>query len=318
MTRIVLIRQRPSIGDCLLLSPLVEQLKLHYPDSTLTVITDAHYLGGALPTIFQGITGVDRIETIDSREWTTWDNRNIDPTLFGSATEPLPYTVRTADLTFNCNAAFMEFERAHQGLPPYGISEFWLRHHSLYTPDANLLPHYNVNPAKAQEIEEWLTSKGVDKPLVGIVLRSAHTARDWDYKGYSTQIAEWLHTIGYTPVGIDPIKTLESRHGFSCIGKPMDTVAALIKRCDLILTPDTGLLHLAQAVGTQQVALWGIMPPELRVKDYDCTVVPKESLGYCQASDKGCECAWQFQKWSCLRRITLSMIIEALGKRLAK
>jgi ADP-heptose:LPS heptosyltransferase len=312
--KIVIIRQRPSIGDCLLLSPLIKQLKVKYPKSLLTVVTDSHYLGGALPTIFRGISGVDKIECIDSREWTTPGNQLVDPTLLGAATKPLPYTVNRADLVLDCNSAFMEFEREYSGITPYGISEFWLIKYGL--PHSDILPQYNVPPEKEQEMLQWLGKQ--DTPLVGIVLRSARTPRDWDYNDMSTKIAAWLHSTGYTPVGIDLINRLKSPYGISCIGKQIDFIAALLKRCKLVLTPDTGLLHLAQAVGTPQVALWGILPPELRTKGYDCTLVPKESLGYCSEKEKDCQCPWKFQKWSCLRRITLGMVITGLQEGLSK
>ena len=303
--KIVLVRQRPGIGDCLLLAPLIEQIKTTYPKSELTVITDDQYLGGALPIIFKGIPGVDYVENISSFEWTTESNRMVDPQLRGSSIYPLPYTVRKANLLFDCNGQFLEFEREYRGLTPYGIAEFWLRYHNFFTSGLNLLPKYNPSGIYA-EMQE--------KPLVGIVLRAGHTARDWDYNGLSTQIANWLHTSGYIPVGIDAIKTLPSPYGFSCVGKNIDYVARLIKQCKLIITPDTGLLHLAQAVGTPQVALWGIISPELRTEGYNCTLVPKESLGYCKTDEenKQCQCNWKFQKWSCLRRITLNMIIEGI------
>ncbi len=315
----VIIRQRPSIGDCLLLSPLVSQLKRKYLDNQVTVITDDRYLGGALPLIFQGIPGVDRIECIDSREWTTALNQQIDPLLFGAAVDPPPYTVETADLVLDCNADFMQFERDYNGMTPYGIARFWLEHHKLYDPNVNLLPKYTVSDEKDAEVQAWLAEKNPEnKPIVGIVLRAGMWARDWDYDGMSGRVADWLYTKGYLPVSIDFIKPLSNKYAVSCIGKQLDFVAALLKHCKLILTPDTGLLHLAQAVDTPQVALWGIMPPELRVKGYNCIVVPKKSLGYCQTPEelKSCQCQWRFQQWSCLRRITFPMIIAGLEEAL--
>jgi hypothetical protein len=292
---------------------------LRYTSNHVTVITDVSYLGGALPTIFEGIPGVDHIECIDSREWTTEPNRRIDIRLSGATTEPLPDSVRTADLALDCNTAFIEFERRHGGLPPYGIARFWLQHHGLYTQNVNPLPCYTINPKKQTEADAWLVSKNPQKkPLVGIVLRAGSQARDWDFDGKSTEVAAWLHNSGYLPVGIDPVRPLSNPYGISCIGKPIDFVAAVVNRCSIILTPDTGILHLAQAVDTPQVALWGIMPPELRVKGYNCSVVPKRTLGYCQTAEElnACQCRWRFQQWSCLRRITLNMIIEGLEEAL--
>ena len=213
----------------------------------------------------------------------------------------------------DCNTAFIQFEREHQGNPPYGIAEFWLRHHDLYETGVSLLPQYTVSHEARRAVDSWLSEHNPQgKPMVGIVLRAGDPVRDWDFDNKAGTIAAWLHTSGYLPVGIDWQRPLNSPYGLSYVGKRLDSVAALLERCKVVLTPDTGLLHLAQAVGTPQVALWGIMPPELRVADYDCVVVPKESLGYCAATDGDCRCSWKFQQWSCLRRITPTMIINGL------
>lgn len=317
MKTIVLIRQRPSIGDALLLAPLINQIKQKFPNHTLTVITDAQYMGGALPTIFRGIPGVDRVECIDSSDWTTRENTMIDLSLRGAATDPLPYTVQNADMVFDCNSAFIQYERVYAGRVPMGIAEFWLHQLGLYEAGGSLLPQYTVSHEARQAMTQWLCDCNPSyKPMVGIVLRAGDPVRDWDFDNKSGAVALWLHTKGYLPVGIDCARPLNSAYGVSYIGRPLDHVAALIERCEVVLTPDTGLLHLAQAVGTPQVALWGIMPPELRVAGYNCKVVPKETLGYCKPTDTNCQCSWKFQQWSCLRRITTTMIIDGLQEAL--
>lgn len=313
MKNIVLIRQRPSIGDALLLAPLIDQIKHRFPEHSLTVVTDAQYMGGALPIIFKGIPGVDRVECIDSFEWTT----QVDRVMRGVPTEPLPYTVKNADMVFDCNSAFSQFEREHGGNPPYGIAEFWVRKHGSYDTRMTLLPRYTVSREARQSIDPWLSlTNPQNKPLVGIVLRAGDPVRDWDFDNKSGTVAAWLHTMGYLPVGIDCVRPLASAYGVSYVGSPLDQVAALLERCAVVVTPDTGLLHLAQAVGTRTVALWGIMPPELRVAGYNCVVVPKESLGYCATTDEDCRCSWKVQQWSCLRRITPPMIINGLQEAL--
>ncbi len=45
-------------------------------------------------------------------------------------------------------------------------------------------------------------------------------------------------------------------------------VAALLGSCDVAVVPDTGLLHLAACVGTPFVAIFGAVPPELRLNYY--------------------------------------------------
>lgn len=45
--------------------------------------------------------------------------------------------------------------------------------------------------------------------------------------------------------------------------------ASHIKRCDLFIGPDSGLMHLAAAVKTRSLVIFGSIPPEKRIKHYD-------------------------------------------------
>lgn len=319
--RIVIVRQRPGIGDCLLLAPLIREIKFRHPACKLTVLTDSSYMGGALPKVFEGIPGVDRVECINSLEWTTDSNKAIEP-LLGAASSDPPYSVQKADIVYDCNGAFMQFERQNRGNTPCGIAEFWLRYHQYYTTDVCMLPKYTPPQSQKNAVSDWLEERPAHKgkKLIGIVLRSGAACRDWDYNDKCTSLADWMYTSGHYPIGIDPWHHLPSSYGSSCIGKQVDFVGALLERCDVALTPDTGLLHMAQAVGTPTVAMWGIVPPELRTKGYNTVVVPNTSLGQCNGTDVlHCPCCtWTFQQWSCMTKITLPMLTTALTEVLTR
>lgn len=313
--RVVVIRQRPSIGDCLLLGPLLREIKTQYPKCTLTVITDPTYMGGALLRVFRGIPGIDRIESIPATEWTTKRNAEIQPDLTFAAQSPFPPTVSKANRVFDCNADFMFYEREQGENASYGIAEFWLRHHKLYRPGMDLMPVYSVSAEAKAWAENWLAEQGLTSP-VGIVLRAGAAPRDWNSNGKASLLCDWMHTRGLEPLTIDPIQKSSSIYARSLIGQPLDHVAAVIEKCKLLVVPDTGLLHLAQAVGTPTVALWGIMPPELRVAGYNTVVVPKRCLGVCLPEERCPQCSWKFQRWSCPRRITITHIIDGVEEAL--
>lgn len=313
--KVVLIRQRPAFGDALLLGPLIKAIKNKELNTQLTVVTDPAYMSGALPLIFAGVPGVDRVECVGSMEWTTESNKRVDPILNGAGTE-VPYTLQKADVLMDCNGGYIAFEREHQGDIPYGIQEFWLRHFRVFTPGMDLRPTWNIPEQAEIDVEQWLQQVNpTGMPMVGMVLRAGDPVRDWDYSKV-TDLADWLHTKGFLPISIDPTIPLKSVYGASCIGRKLDFVAALVKRCRVVLTPDTGLLHLAEAVGTRTVALWGIMRPELRVAGYNCRVVPERSLGQCDRGNDCPCCRWKFQRWSCVRKITLPMILAGLKESL--
>lgn len=314
--RIAVIRQRPSLGDCLLLSPLLREIKATHKDAKITVITDPSYAAGALCRIFEGIPYVDRVESVPATEWTTERNKQIEPAL-GVAHAEVPMSIRKADKVYDCNADFMMYEGRHGNNVTQGIAEFWLRHWKLWREGVDMRPEYSVDLPQQLLARDWERENNQDsRPMVGIVLRSGAPARDWNFDNKAGSLVDWLHTSGYTPVTFDPYQKAASIYAKACVGKPIDFVAALIQRCALVVTPDTGLLHLAEAVGTKTVALWGIIDPMLRVKDYDTIVVPRQSHGFCGAETGHCQCAWKFQRWSCLRRLTLQEIIRGVEEGL--
>lgn len=259
---------------------------------------------------------VDRIECVHSADWTTKNNVLVQPELGLAATAQVPPTVSKADLVLDCNADFMFFEREHGGVTPYGIAEFWLRHHGLYRPGIDLMPFYETRPKADAEVDAWVQEKRITNPMVGIVLKAGSDARDWNHGDKATSICEWLYTRGLQPVTFDPFQRAGSNYAESIIGKPLDFVASALKRCRLVVSPDTGLLHMAQAVGVPSVAIWGIMDPMLRVAGYNTVVVPRRSLGFCAAQNPQCQCHWRFQQWSCLRRLTLTHVLEGIEEAL--
>lgn len=313
---IALVRQRPAIGDALLLGPLIRAVKSRYPQSTLTVVTDDEYAAGALPIIFRGLPEVDRVASVSMHAWTTDSNRDVDDNV-RHAGRIAPSCVRNSDLMLDCNGAFIQYERDCSGHPPWGIAEFWVRHHGFYKDGMDLRPTYV--PSEDARLDAFNRIEKLDKPfpeMVGIVLRAGDPVRDWDYDGLSTRVAEYVYHLGFSPVGIDRDHDLLSEHACTFRDAPIDVVAALLECCRLVIAPDTGLLHLAEAVGTPTVALWGIMDPKLRVDGYNCAVVPEESLGYCRGQEEDdCPC-WKFQRYSCLRRMSISHVAAGIVKQL--
>lgn len=310
----MVIRQRPSMGDALLMGPLIRCIKAQHPKSTLTVVTDGLWMSGALMDVFEHLPGVDRVESVPAMEWTTDRHKQLEPAL-QCAVGDTPVSVQRANLIFDCNSAYIEFERSHNGHPPYGISEFWVKHFGYDC--ENYLPNYTVGLEDIRKAMGWVVEHGIDRPIVGVVLRAGHVARDWNFNGLADNICSWLHTSGYQPVTIDPVVTTYQPHTLSFVGKPIREVAAFLRHCILVITPDTGLLHLAEAVGTPTAALWGIMEPDLRLKGYNTTVIPAQSLGVCgEREQSSCQCTWKFQQWSCLRRLRPTIIIDALQETL--
>jgi ADP-heptose:LPS heptosyltransferase len=88
-------------------------------------------------------------------------------------------------------------------------------------------------------------------------------------------------------------------------------LAALIERCDLFLGHDTGMMHLAVAVGTPTVAVFGPSDPQIYgpYGDHGTSVwrpTPQSPCFYDGAAVPDCPCAMQ-----CMRNVEANTVIAA-------
>lgn len=306
MSHVCLVRQRPGIGDVVCLSPVIRAIRRKHPKNKLIVVTDQNYASGALTRAFEMIPEVDKVITKSPLEWTTASNRfRGEPSPF----EPdPPAEVKRAKAVYDANGAFIIYESKFKGfhLPEFGITDFWLHCFGLRGDGKG--PKIVPNQKAREEAAEWLGKP--EKPMVGIVLRSGHPARDYDYQRLAANFADHVYTKGYTPITIDPAHTVETR-GRSLVGKPVDVVAAVIEKMAVVLTPDTGLMHIAEALGVPTISMWGVVSPELRAKGYKTIAVPEKpypNCGHCVT------CRYPNQRYSCMNSLTIRDLTNAFDK----
>jgi ADP-heptose:LPS heptosyltransferase len=92
-------------------------------------------------------------------------------------------------------------------------------------------------------------------------------------------------------------------------------LAGLIKHFKVYLTPDSAPMHIASAVGTPFVALFGPTEPERHiVPSRECAVLRKNDEARCNP----CYNPVCRKKLSCMRRISVDEVLGAVGKFLVK
>lgn len=282
---IELIRTEPSMGDALLLGPLIRELKVKHPGHKLRVLTSAEYCGGVLYDVFK-------------------HNPLVDEVVLSPSGTP-------ADFTYNCDKSFGVFEGAWNGNPPCGIAEFWLRFHECWYPGVDMMPVFQTTEGEKLACLDW-EFKGKAKPMVGIVLRAGSLRRDWAYNNKERELAEFCRDQGWLPVMID--RELFTEGFTNCYARPLWEVAECIRNCAVVVTPDTGLLHLAQTVGTPTISLWGVIEPKLRTTGYQTTVLPRNPIPNC--GQCWC-CTYGYQFYSCLHGLDIEEIRGALSEIIA-
>lgn len=190
------------------------------------------------------------------------------------------------------------------------------------------VPHLEV----PQELRErWREVAGLaDGPVVGIFPGGNASSRRWDPERFAA-VARRLAGEGAQvvvfggPSERDLAAEVAGDAALNVAGRTdLPLLAAGLAACDLLITNDTGPMHLAAAVGTATISLWGAGDPAetgplgedhvlLRKPDLPCVPCvrnecPRRGRGYVLAEAER----------ECLRLIEVSDVIAAIESRGAR
>jgi glycosyltransferase involved in cell wall biosynthesis len=159
------------------------------------------------------------------------------------------------------------------------------------------------------------------RQYVVIVPRASWWVRDWPAER-SVRVAQWLDTQGIPTViigmqGVPPaVEGYTFKQCTNLLGKGnIGEVAAIMRDARIVITPDTGLLHIACGLGVPTVSTFG--PSEYKhVTQPPGVVVTRK--------DKGCIECYKTTKYhmlckggvDCMKAITTTQVIEAVARYL--
>jgi heptosyltransferase II len=182
-------------------------------------------------------------------------------------------------------------------------------------------------------VERWRARvPSGDGPLVGLVPGSNAPARRWPAERFA-ELGGTLAARGHRVVvmgsageaGITARVAQETAGALDVGGRTdLQDLAALLSLCDLVVTNDTGSMHLAGAVGTATVSLWGssdpaevrqVGAPDVRVTGADLPCKPCRR-NHCSRRGAGTELADANEE--CMRLIEVQSVIAAVDVALAR
>ncbi|MBP2703061.1 glycosyltransferase family 9 protein [Microbispora sp. RL4-1S] len=245
------------LGDLLTAVPALRALRRAHPNHRLVLATPA-YLGGLLPLI----GGIDELVDVSGPGPVPFETPDVAVNLHGSGPESLMALRRTRPGRV--------LSHAHPGVP--GVEG------PTWRPEAHevsrwcaMLEWYGI-PADPGDLE--LGETGASPLGGGEVLvhpGASARARQWPPERFARVAAE-LTRAGHRVVITGGVtETALARHVAAAAGLPEDAVlaghtdlpgvAALTRHAALVVCGDTGMSHLATAVGTPSVVLCGPVPP---------------------------------------------------------
>jgi ADP-heptose:LPS heptosyltransferase len=177
-----------------------------------------------------------------------WERHMDFPRYWTPQTPPRPGAMHTLD----CLADVLESELG------------------IIIPPAERFPHVWISPDSKEWAIGFIKENGLgEKPLVGIVAESNMQIKKWPASHWA-YLQDSLQERGYDTVFFAPpnselIQQISELTGHKPLvaSTALDNVTALLEHCTVTVGVDTGLLHIASAIGTRWIGLFGPTNPQV-------------------------------------------------------
>lgn len=272
----ILVRAPNWLGDAVMSTPFLTRLKEKYPDSQISVYSQPY-----LARFYQSHPAVSQVLVVEAR-----DIRNLKVVAKRLREENFDEVYNLLVST----RSYLEIARARipkrigfrSGIPSFVLTEahpvpkdlpFVVRNLTLIDNprtlnEKSMVPFF---PKKKSEFGEKLK-----KPILGIAPVSAATSRTWDLDRY-LEVARWFvsETGGSLVLFGKPSDRTHTQEiakrlkesvldstGILDISKDPEQFGGVMAHCDLFLGNDSGLMHVAYALGVPSVVIFGAGSPE--------------------------------------------------------
>jgi heptosyltransferase-1 len=199
---------------------------------------------------------------------------------------------------------------------------------SLGIPESQVVYDIPIGEEDEKAAKQLLVESGVrlDQPLVAINPVAKWPTKLWAAKRFS-ELAERLLEKGYQVVFTGSkedrslIDEMAGTLGSSVIRLDGQTslkvLAAVYRAANVVVSTDTGPMHLAAAVGTPVVALFGPTAPRRTGPYGEGHVVLRAGVSCSPCFSKSCKVT-ELEPMACMNRIPVEQVVEAVARMVAE
>lgn len=310
---IVVARQLGGIGDVISLSCVFRGLREKFPGHTLKCVTANIYLGGALTDIAEHNPYIDEIIVIEPYEGCSARTKEVWNQYYGNCPNiEAELFWQMADKAYCLNTACVDYEweamNSEHGIekPRYQV---WCE--AAGVNPSSYAPCYRVTDAENANALAFFDKKGyTGKTIVGVGCAACDSKRGISLDK-TAEICDGLKKTGITPVTIDA--TLQIPGIEAIVGTRLRDLMPLIKRMKALVSVDSGLLHMAGAVGTPVIGVFGPTDYRMRMGNYLGSATDSRKLMPCAPCWYGYHCLKDVnpaKHFECLKRIKSDIIVE--------
>jgi len=245
--KVCVIRSLGGIGDVLMTTPGLRELKRRFPKIHLTYAIDMHSTKNN--NYYELVKNLPYIDSIV-------DARYIDRTQY--------------DAIKDISAVCVAYERFD--LPSINRIDLFAKNLGIHKL-MNTLPDYRIITEELRWANNFInrSKDNDDQMILALHTASFDAKRTWPASNYHSLI-KMLESLNIKILLFDFNNKLKQKNTYSnivnCSGTDIRQMSALISMADLFVGPDSGPMHIAGAVGTKSLVLFGSVPPEARINHY--------------------------------------------------
>ncbi len=276
----ILIIRFSSLGDVILTSPVITNIKINIPDSSITFLTKEKFK----PTV-ELIEGIDRIITIPEKislpaflkKLFELDKSNFDYVI------DLHGNIRSWWVRKIISSQYTEIYPKRRverllAVKKKIIPEIYPHTIDLYNAVLNKLgmktPAFRplLAPNNKIKLKRYTEFKKDNDKYIAIAPGAAHPAKQWSLEKFAETAEKLHHSENYgivwaTTSADANTEIIESKIPkpslMVTINEPIDSLANIINNAILTIANDSGIAHLSSAVGTPVLSLFGPTHPVL-------------------------------------------------------
>jgi len=290
--KICVYRRLGGIGDVIMSTTMLKHIKRLLPNCHLVYATDLTTGGGVLADCVRNNPFIDELV----------DFRNI--------------TARDYDLFTDITATGLSLEKSGK-FPPNRIELFASQIGLDISSDP--LPVYIVTEDEQEwaqkRVEEYcVPAKREEVTVVGIQIQSNDHRRSWPADHSEALITLLTKDPKFRVIAFtwNDDKRWHKPQTYVC-GESLRYTAALVNECDVIVCPDSGILHLAGAMQKKIVSLFGSVPPQSRINFYQNATAITAGLPCCCWYSNKCG-----NKITCMQEIKPEVVYGAVINKLSE
>jgi histidinol-phosphate phosphatase family protein len=333
MTKKILVIRLGSLGDLILSSATVLNLKISFPDSEVILLTRSRYAD-----IVRLFDGVDRVVPIpdDPRSIDylrllcrlNGDNFDTIVDLHGNMRSWLARRVITAKRKVVYPKRRIERQ---QIVRKKKIPASWPHTVDLYNDCVKQLGERPVcrrpliHRASASEVDR--RSDNDSQPVVVVAPGAAHPNKQWEIERFyevARQLNQSMNVRILWVIMRQEAEKLSRLSGIPpdaselLIDEPITTLIPVISRAELTIANDSGIAHLSSAVGTPVVALFGPTHPALGFAPrglFDRVIEVDEDCRPCSLHGK--KLCYREERF-CFSRISVEQVLETASNMITE